>query len=129
MSPATLAVVAAGSALGALARYWLSGAVARRCGETFPLGTLVVNLSGCLLIGWLAGGGRAGGWSGPVALFATTGFLGGFTTFSSFSLQTLNLLQGGEARRALANIAATLLLCLAAVWLGRCLAPLPFIAP
>ena len=104
--------VAAGSALGGVARYGLSGLVARSIGETFPWGTLVVNVLGSFLIGVVA---TLTGPDGrllvsPVARqFWILGIFGGFTTFSAFSLQTLNLAQEGEWARAGAFAGATVL--------------------
>jgi fluoride exporter len=110
-----------GSALGGMARYFLSNAVARRIGETFPWGTLLVNVSGCLLIGALAAfiaqDGSIAGQLGALE-FLAVGFCGGYTTFSSFSLQTLNLVRDGEWRRAGFNVVGSLLSCLAATWCG-----------
>jgi CrcB protein len=113
--------VALGSALGGMARYGVSGAVARRIGETFPWGILVVNISGCFVIGVFAaviapGGALAG--SLTVRQLVLIGLCGGYTTFSSFSLQTLALARDGEWGRALGNIAASVALCLLAVWAG-----------
>jgi len=96
--------------------------VAERWGETFPWGTLVINLSGSLLIGFMA---TLAGPDGRLLIGTTTrqfimaGFLGGFTTYSSFSLQTLNLLRQGDGLRAAANVAGTVCLCLFAVWIGH----------
>jgi fluoride exporter len=117
--------VALGGALGSVARFWLSGLVVRLCGESFPWGTLLVNVSGSLLIGFvatlIAPDGR---WLAPTGfrLFFLAGVLGGYTTFSTFSLQTLVLLQGGEWWRAAGNTVGSVLGCLAAVWLGHVLA-------
>jgi fluoride exporter len=113
--------VALGSALGGMARYGVSGAVARRIGETFPWGTLMVNVSGCLVIGVFAaiiapGGALAG--SLTVRQLVLIGLCGGYTTFSSFSLQTLALARDGDWRRALGNIGGSVALCLLAVWAG-----------
>jgi CrcB protein len=113
--------VIVGSALGGVARYGVSGAVARRIGEIFPWGTLTVNVSGSFVIGLFAAltapGGTLAGARLAVA-FVMIGLCGGYTTFSSFSLQTLNLARDGEWRRAIANIAASTALCLLAVWAG-----------
>ena len=96
-------VIAIGGALGSVARFWLSGAVAQSFGETFPAGTLLVNISGSLVIGFLAG------LTGPdgrflvnptIRQFFMMGICGGYTTFSSFSLQTLTLARDGEICRA-----------------------------
>jgi fluoride exporter len=109
-------LVIIGSALGGMARYGLSGAVARRIGETFPWGTLVVNVSGCFLIGVLAA--MIATEDGTLRSLLMTGVCGGYTTFSSFSLQTLTLARDGEWRGASFNIAASLAFCLAATWAG-----------
>jgi len=116
--------VASGSALGGVARYGLSGIVARSFGETFPWGTLIVNVLGSLLIGFVA---TITGPDGrllvsPVARqFWIPGIFGGFTTFSAFSLQTLSLAQDGEWTRAGANVVLSVVVCLVAVWLGSLL--------
>ncbi len=109
----SLLVVAFFGAMGAAARHWLSGAIAHRIGELFPLGTLAINLSGSILIGAAAAGlSSPNGASSLVRLGAITGFLGGYTTVSSFSLQTLNLWRFGEQRSAVLNIFASLVLCI-----------------
>src|SRR5579883_2372040 len=113
--------VALGSALGGMARYGVSGMVARGIGEIFPWGTLTVNVSGGFVIGILAAltiskGAHADG--AFIREFLMTGICGGYTTFSSFSLQTLNLARDREWGRAALNIIASLLLCLLAVWAG-----------
>ena len=118
--------VAIGGALGSVARYWFSGVVARFTGETFPWGTLLVNVSGSFVIGVLAAlaepGGRhyiKPGWR----IFLMYGICGGYTTFSSFSLNTLQLvMQDGAWLKAGANIVGSVALCLVAVWLGYALA-------
>jgi fluoride exporter len=113
--------IAAGSALGGIARFWCSGVIARAFGETFPWGTLIVNVSGSLLIGIVA---ALTGPDGRIFLGSTArlalmaGFCGGYTTFSSFSLQTLSLVQDGEWWLAGANIALSVVACLVAVWAG-----------
>lgn len=117
--------IALGGALGSVGRFWLSGLVAARIGETFPWGTVLVNLSGSFLIGFLATlTGPEGRWLAPVSFrqFCMIGICGGYTTFSSFSLQTLNLAQEGEWLRAGGNILGSVTLCLVAVWLGHLLA-------
>jgi len=116
-----LACVVLGSALGGTARYFLSGVVARRVGETFPWGTLIVNVSGAFLIGVF--GALAKDDASLLAspnpwLFAVTGFLGCYTTVSSFSLQTLSLARDGEGARALGYVALSVALSLAAVVAG-----------
>jgi CrcB protein len=119
--------VALGSVLGAIARYFISGFVARRVGETFPWGTLFINVSGAFLIGTF---GRLAESSASILaspdpwLFAVTGFLGCYTTVSSFSLQTLTLARDGERGRAIGYVAISVGLCLGAVSLGFALAGL-----
>jgi CrcB protein len=114
-----------GSALGGVARYFVSGFVARRVGETFPWGTLFINVSGAFLIGVF--GAMAEDNTSLLAspdswLFAVTGFLGCYTTVSSFSLQSLSLARDGEGGRAAGYVAISVALCLAAVTLGFTLA-------
>jgi CrcB protein len=118
----TYILVGLGGALGGAARFWISGLVAQRYGETFPLGTLVVNITGSFLVGVFAAlTAPDGRWlvSPSVRQFLMIGICGGYTTFSSFSLQTLTLAQEGEWFRAGANSIASLALCLIAVWLGH----------
>jgi CrcB protein len=117
--------IAIGSALGGVARYWCSGVVARLIGETFPWGTLLVNVLGSFAIGFVAALTAPDGrmFVGSTARLAmTAGFLGGYTTFSSFSIQTLSLINDGEFLYAGANIALSVALCLLAVWAGSALA-------
>jgi CrcB protein len=114
-----------GGGLGTLARFWVSGATARLVGETFPMGTLLVNVTGSFAIGFFATlTGPEGRLFAPAGLrqFFMLGICGGYTTFSSFSLQTLNLAQEGEWLRAGANVVASVVVCLVAVWLGHVLA-------
>jgi CrcB protein len=116
----TLAV-AAGGALGAVARYLVSLALLEALGPGFPWGTLVVNAAGSFLIGlYVAITGPGGRFrTGPVRSgFVVTGFCGGFTTFSIFSLDALLMLEAGDAKLAGLYVAASLLLWLAAVWAG-----------
>jgi CrcB protein len=111
-----------GSALGGMARYWFSGVIARLIGETFPWGTLLVNVSGSLIIGFFATLTAPDGRlfvDQTTRQFVMLGILGGYTTFSSFSLQTLSLINDGEWLYAGLNIGASVLLCLLAVWLGH----------
>jgi len=116
-----LICVVVGSALGGTARYFVSGVVARRLGETFPWGTMIVNVTGAFLIGILGAlathGSSLFAASNPW-LFAVTGFLGCYTTVSSFSLQTLALARDGEAALAVGNVVFSVLLCLGAVAAG-----------
>ncbi|WP_290785086.1 fluoride efflux transporter CrcB [Halomonas sp.] len=120
----SLLLVAAGGALGGMARLALGNAVSRRLGAAFPWGTLAVNLSGSLMIGLLAGilAPSLPGEEGSAWLLLAIGLLGGYTTVSSFSLQTLMLWQEGRPRAALANVVATLVPGLCAVAVGVWLA-------
>lgn len=116
-----------GGGLGTLGRWGLSGFVARQWGETFPVGTLVINVTGSFIIGFFAGlTGPNGRWlaSPSFRQFFMLGICGGYTTFSSFSLQTLTLAQEEQWFRAGANVVLSVVLCLAAVWLGYALAQL-----
>jgi len=113
-----------GGGLGALCRWWVSGWVAARVGETFPWGTMVVNVTGSLFVGFLAGLVSPDGrwWAPPeVRAFLILGFCGGYTTFSSFSLQTLTLLQDGQWWGAAGNVVLSVGLCLVGVWIGHAL--------
>jgi CrcB protein len=111
-----------GSALGGVARYGLSGLAAQYISETFPIGTLIVNVTGSFVIGFFA---TLTGPDGRIFVgtdarqFVMTGICGGYTTFSSFSLQTLNLARDREWALAGANGVLSLALCLIAVWLGH----------
>ena len=116
-----LICVVLGCALGGAARYFLSGVVARRVGETFPWGTLSVNISGALLIGVFGALARDNASlfaSSNPWLFAVTGFLGCYTTVSSFSLQTLSLARDGESSRALGYVVISVALSIGAVAVG-----------
>lgn len=114
-----LLVIAAGGALGSVARFWVSSGVYQWLGRDFPYGTLAVNVAGSFLMGLLsvllierlALGPE---WRAAILI----GVLGGFTTFSAFSVETLSLLESGAISRALANVVISVVLCLGAVWLG-----------
>ena len=111
--------VVLGSALGGPARFLVSGLVGRRVGETFPWGTMSVNVSGAVAIGLVAAASDAGALPLPDAWqFAVVGFLGSYTTVSSFSLQTLALVRDGQVLRAGGNVLLSLVLCLSGVALG-----------
>jgi fluoride exporter len=107
--------IALGSALGGAGRYWCSVQAVRYLGETFPWGTLVVNILGSFVVGFadalLAGT--------PARQFVMAGLCGGYTTFSAFSLQTLNLARAGKWMPAGANVGASVLTCLISAWLGH----------
>lgn len=114
--------IAFGSALGGTARFALSGMVARHIGETFPWGTFVINVSGSFVIGLFATLTDPDGRflvGATTRQFAMTGVPGGFTTYSSFSLQTLALARDGDWLRAGANAFGTFAICFIAVWLGH----------
>ncbi len=113
--------VALGGALGSVSRYWLSDLVAARFGESFPWGTLVINVTGSFLIGIFAAFSDPDGRaliSPGARQFLMIGICGGYTTFSSFSLQTLRLAQEDEWLYAGGNVILSVVLCLVAVWLG-----------
>src|SRR5258705_8231480 len=112
--------VAAGSVLGGVARYLASLAI--QLGPPFPWATLFVNVTGSFIIGFYAALSGPDGRlfaSAQQRQFVTTGFCGGFTTFSTFSLETFRLFQAGDTRTALVNIAASIGASLLAVWLGH----------
>jgi CrcB protein len=117
--------VALGGALGSMARFWLSGLVAGKFGESFPFGTLIVNITGCFILGVFA---TLAGTEGRLLvspgfrIFFIFGICGGYTTFSSFSLQTLNLARDGEWLWAGLNVLGSVALCMLGVWLGHLLA-------
>lgn len=116
--------VALGGALGSVARFWLATAVAALTGPQFPWGTLLINVSGSFVIGWfgaLTGSRGALSVSPDIRIFVMVGICGGFTTFSAFSLQTLELLQSGALLSAGGYILGSVALCLLAVWIGALL--------
>ncbi|HEY3932163.1 MAG TPA: fluoride efflux transporter CrcB [Verrucomicrobiae bacterium] len=115
--------VAIGGALGSVSRFWLNGLISAKFGETFPFGTLIINIAGSFLIGIFAAlaipEGRMDSQSRAFATqFLMIGICGGYTTFSSFSLQTLNLLRDREWLYAGGNVILSVVLCMIAVWLG-----------
>jgi CrcB protein len=108
-----------GGGLGAAARYTLQGAVYRFTGASFPFGTIVVNVLGCFLIGLLMSSLEERFLASPsLRIFLTIGILGGFTTFSSFSYETMVLLREGDVLAGGLNIIASMVICLGATWLG-----------
>src|ERR1700756_236965 len=114
-------LIALGGALGTTGRYFLSGTAARLVGETFPWGTLIINVTGSFAIGFFAVlTGPDGRYyvNSAGRQFFMTGICGGYTTFSSFSLQTLNLLNDGQTLYAGGYIVLSVVLCLIGVWLG-----------
>lgn len=114
-------LVGIGGFFGSVARYLMSGYAQQLSRSiSFPYGTLAVNLLGCFIIGFLAQLADARGvFSAESRAFVFVGILGGFTTFSSFGNETMNLLRDGEMLLAFANVAVHIVVGLAAVWLGR----------
>lgn len=116
--------IAVGGALGSMARFFVSSSFARILGEVFPWGTIIVNITGCFIIGILA---TLTGPDGRVVVapdfrqFLLIGICGGYTTFSSFGLQTLNLLRDGDLVAAGGNALISFIACMIAVWLGAVL--------
>lgn len=115
---AGLAWVAAGSALGGAARFLVAGVVTRAIGRRFPWGTMAVNVTGSLALGALAGHAAARGIDPVLWQAAAVGFLGSYTTVSSFSAETLALVRGGAPGRAAGNVGLSLALCLGAAGAG-----------
>lgn len=116
MTGALLVALAGG--VGAATRFWVDGTVRARRRSVLPLGTMVVNLSGSLLIGLLTGARLYAGLPATAALLLVTGFCGGYTTFSAATVEAVRLAQVGERGRAVASLAGTLVACVAAVALG-----------
>lgn len=115
--------IAAGGALGSVLRYGMSTWVHALAGRGFPYGTLVVNVLGCLAMGvlfvlFVERMGTSAVWRAGLLI----GVLGGFTTFSTFSIETFNLIEQGAMAKAAGNMAASLVLCVCATWLGVMLA-------
>jgi CrcB protein len=116
-----LILVFVGGAIGSMCRFWLSGFVAERFGETFPYGTLIVNLVGSWIIGLAAGWIAHFNdpfWASAAKQLLMVGICGGLTTFSSFSLQTWNLMLSGRWGSAFTNVLVSTILCLALVAIG-----------
>ncbi len=114
-----LLAIAFGGAFGAVARFLASTGVYRLAGRDFPYGTLAVNVLGSLLMGLLyilliERAALGAEWRALLLV----GFLGAFTTFSTFSIETLNLIEAGEPWRALTNVLVSVVFCLLAAWLG-----------
>jgi CrcB protein len=118
-----VAFAALGGAIGTAARYLLTLAIQERASGGFPIATLLINISGSILLGFLMRYGLEGSTLSPeLRLLLTTGFCGGFTTFSTFSYETARLLEGGEWQRGLAYITASVVVCLAGTFVGFALA-------
>jgi fluoride exporter len=112
-------LVMLGGGIGALARYWLQGLVHRSTGPGFPYGTVVVNVAGCFVIGLLMVGMEERFLVNPsLRIFLTIGILGGFTTFSSFSYETIALMRDGEILFASLNVIISVVVCLGATYIG-----------
>lgn len=118
-----LVLIAVAGGVGSLLRYGVAGWTQRLSGGSFPFGTFCANVIGCLLIGFLTAA-FAGRWSirPEYRTAILVGLLGGFTTFSSFSLETFNLLNDGQFARAVSNVVASLAAGLTATWFGYRLA-------
>lgn len=110
--------VGLGGFIGAVARYAVGAGLGAAPADRFPWATFAVNCLGCLLIGLLAGASAKASVPEPARLFLVTGLLGGFTTFSAFGLESLTLLRRGETILALLYILGSVLVGIAAVWLG-----------
>jgi CrcB protein len=111
-------LIAVGGAAGALLRYLVGGAVQRTSAGGFPIGTMFVNVSGCFLIGILLRQFMNMQLSPELRALLIVGFCGGFTTFSTFSAETLGLIEGGEYGRATSYVILTVVLCLSATFMG-----------
>jgi CrcB protein len=115
MNALTYMLVALGGAIGSVARAWVAVMAVRLVGASFPWGTMVINIVGSAVIGVVAATALSPTrtiFTQEVRIFLMVGFCGGFTTFSSFSLQTFELLREGRPAAALANVALSVLLCL-----------------
>lgn len=112
-------VVFVGGGIGAAIRYWMDGAVQRWTGSTFPYGTFVINSLGCLMIGILMTTLEERFLVNPsLRIFLTIGILGGFTTFSTFSYETIEMMRSAEYYFAAVNVSLTVFTCLAATYVG-----------
>lgn len=115
--------IAAGSAAGGVARFLLGTMLQQRAGTTFPVGTLVVNLTGSLLLGFLLRWALGMPSVSPeVRAMLTTGFCGGYTTFSTFSYETMAMVEEGDWRRAALYVAASVVLSVAGAFMGMAMA-------
>ena len=121
MNTLTYLLVALGGAIGSVSRAWMGVVAVRLVGSGFPWGTMVINVVGSLIIGMVAASALSPTrtlFTQEVRIFLMVGFCGGFTTFSSFSLQTFELLREGRAAAALANVALSVILCIVATAAG-----------
>ncbi|UBQ01402.1 fluoride efflux transporter CrcB [Curtobacterium sp. TXMA1] len=122
MSPLDLLLVSLGGGVGATLRFWLDGLLKGRVRGTalagFPLGTLVINVSGSLVLGLLTGAGESGALPVPMVAVLGTGMMGGYTTFSTASVETVQLLRSGKTRTAVLNGLGMLVVSVGAAALG-----------
>ena len=119
MTARTLLLVAIGGALGSVLRYSFSWFIQQHNNGNFPWGTFLVNITGCLLIGFFVGWAlKTNNPRSEGILFLTTGFCGGFTTFSAFSLENIHLIRNNQWQQALAYTSASLVLGLLATFIG-----------
>lgn len=110
--------IAVGGFAGAVVRFWIGGRLGRGFGTVFPVGTMVINVSGSLLLGlltgWSLGGGVPSAWRSTLG----TGFLGAYTTFSTWNLETVRLVESGRWRLAGMNVLLSTAAGLGAAWIG-----------
>ena len=122
MNPLDLLLVSLGGGVGAALRFWLDGVVKARVSATalgrFPLGTLLINVTGSLVLGFVTGLGEAGALASPVVAVLGTGMMGGYTTFSTASVETVQLLRSGKTRLAVLNGLGMLVVSVGAAALG-----------
>ena len=121
MPPLMYLLIALGGALGSVSRAWVSAASARHLGAHLPWGTIIINVLGSAVIGIVAATALSSSrsiYNTETRIFLMVGFCGGFTTFSSFSLQTFELLREGRATAALANVGLSVILCVLATAAG-----------
>jgi CrcB protein len=118
-------LIGTGGFIGSVLRYWTSVNAYKIFGEKFPYGTFIVNVFGCLLIGFIAEISENRFLiSSEVRIFLMIGFLGGYTTFSTFGYETFSLLQDTDYLTAILNILLSVIVCIAAVWVGALIAKL-----
>ncbi len=111
--------IALGSAIGGVSRYVVGAALQQRFGMTFPVGTLIVNITGSLLLGFIMRFALGGSQISPeTRIFLTTGFCGGYTTFSTFSYDTVVMFESGQTRRALLYVTLSVVLSVVATFAG-----------
>lgn len=113
-------LIGLGSGIGGICRYLVSTGTYKLLGRDFPYGTLAVNALGSFVVGilFIVLLERFGAYADELRLLLIIGFLGGFTTFSSFSIETINLIENGELGRGMLNVIVSVVLCLALTWLG-----------